>query len=150
MGLLTMLIIKFVLGILLVVAAIMQVVLAARARHGLSIGTSVVGLASIVGVWISGMTFLGHGANSASTGMAAAAGLAMLRCAVSLRASGSVRPDPWMRAMAGTGAQYGDPARYRGSKVNRHVDVRSGSRRQGRRGCCGRHDAGDRLDRLLR
>jgi uncharacterized membrane protein HdeD (DUF308 family) len=61
-----------VLGILLLIAAIFQLVRAIGARHGLSIWLSAIGLLSILGAGFAGLGFTGSGANSASLGMSLA------------------------------------------------------------------------------
>jgi hypothetical protein len=61
-----------VLGILLVVAAVGQLVRAIGVRHRLSIWLSAVGLLAILGAGSAGLGFTGSGANGASLGMSLA------------------------------------------------------------------------------
>ena len=72
-----------ILGILLFVAAVVQVIRAAGARHSLSIWLSAIGLVSIIGGGFAGLGFAGSGAASASLGMSLAFALA-LACYVAL------------------------------------------------------------------
>jgi len=74
-----------VLGLLLVIAAIGQLVLAIRAKHGAIIAISAVGLLAIVAAASSGSGFLSDHAEGESLGMALAAAVAMLCYAVCLR-----------------------------------------------------------------
>jgi hypothetical protein len=66
-----------VLGILLVLAAIGQLVQTIRARHALSLWLSAVGLVSILGAGFAGLGFTGSGANGASLGMSLAFAVAL-------------------------------------------------------------------------
>jgi hypothetical protein len=66
-----------VLGILLVLAAIGQLVQTIRARHALSLWLSAVGLLSILGAGFAGLGFTGNGANGASLGMSLAFAVAL-------------------------------------------------------------------------
>ncbi len=59
-----------ILGILLVLAAVMQVVRAVGTRHRLAITLSAVGLVAIIGAGFAGLGFTGSGAAGASLGMA--------------------------------------------------------------------------------
>ncbi len=61
-----------ILGILLGIAAIMQLVRAIAARHNLAIWMSALGLLFIVGGGFAGLGFTGSGASGASLGMALA------------------------------------------------------------------------------
>jgi hypothetical protein len=80
-----------VLGLLLIIAAIGQLVLAIRARHGAIIGASVLGLIAIVAAASSGGSFLSDHTDGASLGMALATAVAMLCYAVCLRIEGEPR-----------------------------------------------------------
>ena len=80
-----------VLGLLLILAAISQVVLAIRVRHGVIIGASALGLVAIVAAASSGASFLSDQAEGSSLGMALATGVAMLCYAVCLRIEGDRR-----------------------------------------------------------
>jgi hypothetical protein len=66
-----------VLGILLVVAAVGQLVRAIGVRHRLSIWLSAVGLLAILGAGSAGLGFTGSGANGASLGMSLAFAVAL-------------------------------------------------------------------------
>jgi hypothetical protein len=84
-----------ILGILLLLAAIGQLVQAIGVRHSLSIWLSALGLLAILGAFSSGLGFAGNGAAGASLGMSLAFALA-LACYVVLvfalpSASGSAR-----------------------------------------------------------
>ena len=72
-----------VLGILLFLAAVVLLIRAVGARHGLSIWLTVVGLVSITGAGFAGLGFTGSGANSASLGMSIAFAVA-LGCYIAL------------------------------------------------------------------
>jgi hypothetical protein len=61
-----------ILGILLFVAAVMLLVRAIGARHGLAIWMAAVGLVGIVAAGFAGLGFAGSGANGASLGMSIA------------------------------------------------------------------------------
>jgi len=61
-----------ILGILLVIAALGQLIRAIGVRHRLSIWMSAVGLLSILGAGFAGLGFAGSGASSASLGMSLA------------------------------------------------------------------------------
>ena len=61
-----------VLGILLVIAALGQLIRAIGVRHALSIWLSAVGFLSILGAGFAGLGFAGSGASSASLGMSLA------------------------------------------------------------------------------
>src|SRR5579871_6141401 len=58
-----------ILGILLVIAAVGQLIRAITVRHPLSIWMSAVGLAAIVAAGFAGLGFAGNGASGASLGM---------------------------------------------------------------------------------
>jgi len=66
-----------ILGILLVVAAVGQLVRAIGVRHRLSIWLSAVGLLAILGAGSAGLGFTGSGANGASLGMSLAFAVAL-------------------------------------------------------------------------
>jgi hypothetical protein len=66
-----------ILGILLFIAALVQVIRAVGARHALSIWLSAVGLLSIIGAGFAGLGFTGSGANGASLGMSLAFAVAL-------------------------------------------------------------------------
>jgi hypothetical protein len=68
-----------------IIAAIDQLVLAIRAKHGAISAISAVGLLAIVAAPSSGRSFLSDQAEGASLGMALATAVAMLCYAVSLR-----------------------------------------------------------------
>jgi hypothetical protein len=72
-----------VLGILLVVAALVQLIRAVGSRHGLSIWLSAIGLVTIIGAGSAGLGFTGSGASGASLGMSLAFAVA-LGCYVAL------------------------------------------------------------------
>jgi hypothetical protein len=72
-----------VLGILLLVAALVQLIRAIGTRHALSIWLSAVGLVAIIGAGFAGLGFTGSGAAGASLGMALAFALA-LGCYIAL------------------------------------------------------------------
>lgn len=72
------------LGTLLLVAGISAVVRAALLRRAPVIAAASIGLASLLGAWLSGARFVGDMSNGASLGMAIAAGLALLSYAVVL------------------------------------------------------------------
>jgi hypothetical protein len=74
-----------VLGLLLIIAAIGQLVLAIRARHGVIIALSAIGLVAIAAAASSGSSFLSDHAEGSSLGMALATAVAMLCYAVCLR-----------------------------------------------------------------
>jgi hypothetical protein len=59
-----------ILGILLFLAAVMQVVRSVATRHRLAVSLSAVGLVAIIGAGFAGLGFTGSGANGASLGMA--------------------------------------------------------------------------------
>jgi len=61
-----------VLAILLVVAAVMQLIRAVGARHRLTIWMSAIGLLGILAAGFAGLAFTGNGAAGASLGMALA------------------------------------------------------------------------------
>ncbi len=61
-----------ILAILLLIAAVMQLVRAIGARHGLTTWMSAAGLAGIVAAGFAGIGFTGNGAAGASLGMAVA------------------------------------------------------------------------------
>ena len=77
-----------VLGLLLIIAAIGQLVLAIRARRGAIIAVSVVGLIAIAAAASSGVSFLSDQAEGSSLGMALATAVAMLCYAICLRIEG--------------------------------------------------------------
>jgi hypothetical protein len=66
-----------ILGILLVIAAVGQLIRAITARHPLSIWMSAVGLAAIVAAGFAGLGFAGNGAAGASLGMSLAFAVAL-------------------------------------------------------------------------
>ncbi len=66
-----------ILGILLVVAAVGQLVRAVGVRHRLSIWLSAVGLLAILGAGFAGLGFTRSGANGASLGMSLAFAIAL-------------------------------------------------------------------------
>jgi len=66
-----------ILGILLFVAAVVQLIRAIGPRHALSIWLSAIGLVSIIGAGFAGLGFTGSGAASASLGMSLAFALAL-------------------------------------------------------------------------
>lgn len=72
-----------IVGILLFLAAAVQLVRAIGARHALSIWLSAIGLAAIVAAGGAGLGFAGNGANGASLGMSLAFAVA-LACYVAL------------------------------------------------------------------
>jgi hypothetical protein len=72
-----------VLGILLLVAAVVQLIRAVGARQALSIWLSAIGLVAIVDAGSAGLAFTGNGANGASLNMALAFAVA-LGCYVAL------------------------------------------------------------------
>jgi hypothetical protein len=74
-----------VLGLLLILAAISQLVLAIRVRNTAIIAVSAVGLVAIVAAAFSGAGFLSDQADSSSFGMAMATAVAMLCYAICLR-----------------------------------------------------------------
>jgi len=61
-----------IVAILLLIAAVVQLIRAIGARHALTIWMSAVGLAGIVAAGFAGLAFTGHGAAGASLGMALA------------------------------------------------------------------------------
>ena len=61
-----------ILGLLLLIAAIGQLVRAVGARHKLSMWLSAIGMLSILGAGFAGLGFAGSGADSASLGMSLA------------------------------------------------------------------------------
>ena len=61
-----------ILAILLVIAAVMQLIRAVGARHRLSVWMSALGLAGILGAGFAGLGFTGSGAAGASLGMSLA------------------------------------------------------------------------------
>lgn len=77
-----------VLGLLLILAAISQLVLAIRVRQRAIIALSAVGLLAIVVAASSGASFLSDQAEGSSLGMALATAVAMLCYAVCLRIEG--------------------------------------------------------------
>src|SRR5215475_3161157 len=77
-----------VLGLLLIIAAIGQLVLAIRAKHGVIIGASVLGLIAIAAAASSGSSFLSDHAEGSSLGMGLAAAVAMLCYTFCLRIEG--------------------------------------------------------------
>jgi len=72
-----------ILGILLFLAAVMQLVRAVGTRHRLAIALSAVGLVAIIGAGFAGLGFTGSGAAGASLGMSLAFAVA-LACYVTL------------------------------------------------------------------
>ena len=74
-----------VLGLLLIIAAIGQLVLAIRVKHAVIIGASVLGLVAIAAAASSGSSFLSDHAEGSSLGMGLATAVAMLCYAVCLR-----------------------------------------------------------------
>jgi hypothetical protein len=80
-----------VLGLLLIIAAIGQLVLAIRARHAVIAGASAIGLIAIVAAAFSGASFLSDQAEGSSLGMALATAVAMLCYAICLRIEGEPR-----------------------------------------------------------
>ena len=66
-----------ILGILLVIAAVGQLVRAIGIRHWLSIWLSAVGLLAILGAGFAGLGFTGSGASGASLGMSLAFAVAL-------------------------------------------------------------------------
>jgi hypothetical protein len=66
-----------VLGLLLLIAALGQLVRAMRVRHSLTVWLSAVGFLSILGAGFAGLGFTGSGANGASLGMSLAFALAL-------------------------------------------------------------------------
>jgi hypothetical protein len=72
-----------ILGILLFVAAVMQLIRAVGARHALSIWLSAIGLVAIVVAGFAGLAFAHNGANSASLNMSIAFAVA-LGCYIAL------------------------------------------------------------------
>jgi hypothetical protein len=72
-----------ILGILLFLAAAVQVVRAVGARHALSVWLSAIGLVAIVAAGGAGLGFTGSGANGASLGMSLAFAVA-LACYVAM------------------------------------------------------------------
>ncbi|MGN6795885.1 MAG: hypothetical protein ACTHJW_26155 [Streptosporangiaceae bacterium] len=77
-----------VLGLLLIIAAIGQLVLAIRARHGAIIAASAIGLIAIAFAASNGAGFLSDQAEGESLGMALATAVAMLCYAICLRIEG--------------------------------------------------------------
>jgi hypothetical protein len=77
-----------VLGLLLIIAAIGQLVLAIRARHTGIIAASAIGLIAIAAAASSGAGFLSDQAEGESLGMALATAVAMLCYVVCLRIEG--------------------------------------------------------------
>jgi hypothetical protein len=61
-----------ILGILLIIAALMQLIRAIGARHTLTIWMSAVGLAGILAAFFAGLGFTGDGSAGASLGMSLA------------------------------------------------------------------------------
>ncbi|HTX27688.1 MAG TPA: hypothetical protein VME19_11790 [Streptosporangiaceae bacterium] len=72
-----------VLGVLLLVAALVQLIRAIGARHALSVWLSAIGLVTIIGAGSAGLGFTGSGAAGASLGMSLAFAVA-LGCYVAL------------------------------------------------------------------
>ena len=66
-----------ILGILLVIAAVGQLIRAVGARHALSIWMSAVGLVAILAAGFAGLGFTGNGASGASLGMSLAFAVAL-------------------------------------------------------------------------
>jgi hypothetical protein len=66
-----------ILGILLVIAALGQLIRAITVRHPLSVWMSAVGLVAILGAGFAGLGFAGNGASGASLGMSLAFALAL-------------------------------------------------------------------------
>ena len=66
-----------ILGILLVIAALGQLIRAITVRHQLSIWMSAVGLLAILAAGFAGLGFTGSGANGASLGMSLAFAVAL-------------------------------------------------------------------------
>ena len=77
-----------VLGLLLIIAAIGQLVLAIRARHAAIIAASAIGLIAIAAAASSGAGFLSDQAEGESLGMALATAVAMLCYVACLRIEG--------------------------------------------------------------
>jgi len=71
-----------ILGILLFLAAVMQVVRAVGTRHRLAVSLSAVGLVAIIGAGSAGLGFAGNGDNGASLGMALLFAVALVCYAV--------------------------------------------------------------------
>lgn len=80
-----LLVLHAVLGVLLFLAAIGFLVSAIGAGHRVALVTGVVGLITIIGAAISGITFVSNGQNGTSLGMAIAGLVALLSYAVALR-----------------------------------------------------------------
>ena len=76
-GVVVMLIVQFILGILLFLAAVAQLVRAIGTRHKLSMWLSALGLLSILGAGFAGLGFTGSGAAGASLGMSLAFAVAL-------------------------------------------------------------------------
>jgi len=66
-----------VVGILLVIAAVGQLIRAISIRHALSLWMSAVGLVAIIAAGFAGLGFTGNGASGASLGMALAFAVAL-------------------------------------------------------------------------
>ena len=66
-----------ILGILLVIAALGQLIRAIAVRHPLSVWMSAIGLLAIVGAGFAGLGFAGNGASGASLGMSLAFAVAL-------------------------------------------------------------------------
>jgi hypothetical protein len=66
-----------ILGILLVIAALGQLIRAITVRHPLSIWLSAVGLLAILAAGFAGLGFTGNGASGASLGMSLAFAVAL-------------------------------------------------------------------------
>jgi hypothetical protein len=71
-----------ILGILLVVAAVMQLIRAVGTRHRLAMALSAVGLIAIIGAGSSGLGFAGNGDSGSSLGMALLFAVALASYAV--------------------------------------------------------------------
>jgi hypothetical protein len=66
-----------ILGILLVIAALGQLIRAISVRHPLSVWMSAIGLVAILGAGFAGLGFAGNGASGASLGMSLAFAVAL-------------------------------------------------------------------------
>src|ERR1700726_1246149 len=66
-----------ILGILLVIAALGQLIRAIAVRHRLSVWMSAIGLVAILGAGFAGLGFAGNGASGASLGMSLAFAIAL-------------------------------------------------------------------------
>jgi hypothetical protein len=80
-----------VLGLLLILTALSMVVRSVIARHRASIATSVAGLLAILAAAGYGASFVHHGSNAASLGMALATGVALLCYVIGLFVTGRAK-----------------------------------------------------------